>query len=67
MALAKCNCIVTAANIPCAGEALLEHLAGEYLAVKCSIDIGVGNPVLGGIHAAGKHRGNMHVAVDESR
>ncbi len=65
--IAKCNCIVTAANITRTGETLLEHLADEYLAVKRSIDVGVGYPILGGIHVAGKHRGNMHVAVDKSR
>ena len=59
--------VVAAAHIACRGEALLQHGANIDCGIEGAIDVRMGEPVFGGIGAAGQLRGDMHMTVDEAR
>ena len=59
--------VVTATDVPGAGETLLQHGPAEHRAVERPVDFGMSEPILRGVDLARQLAGDMHMTVDETR
>ena len=59
--------VIAAADVAGAGETLLQHGPHEDGAIEGPVESGMGEPIFGGVHAAGQVARDVDMAIDESR